>query len=55
MKTVALCAIAIFLSTTCACSWVGRTAGKAQAKMERKIESVEHGYKEGYASETKKR
>ena len=55
MRAVALCLIAVFLSTSCACSWIGRTAGKAQAKMERKADAVQQGYKDGYRSESKKR
>lgn len=36
------------------CSWMGRTAGKAQAKLERKAQAVEDGYHEGYESEKAK-
>jgi PBP1b-binding outer membrane lipoprotein LpoB len=36
------------------CSWVGRTAGKAQAKIERKAESLEQGYQDGYEQEKKR-
>jgi hypothetical protein len=36
------------------CGWVGRTAGKAQAKIERKADSVEEGYREGYEQERSK-
>lgn len=36
------------------CHWVGRTAGKAQAKIERKVDSVERGYDEGYSQEKRK-
>ena len=36
------------------CSWVGRTAGKAQAKIERKVNDVESGYNEGYDGEKSK-
>lgn len=33
------------------CSWVGRTAGKAQAKLERKANDLEEGYHQGYGDE----
>ncbi len=36
------------------CSWVGRTAGKVQAKMERKADDVESGYQQGYEQEKAK-
>jgi hypothetical protein len=36
------------------CSWVGRTAGKAQAKIERKATTVEESYHQGYREEKKK-
>lgn len=36
------------------CSWMGRTAGKAQAKMEKGVKSMEEGYQEGYESERAK-
>lgn len=36
------------------CSWMGKTAGKAQAKLERKTQAVEDGYHEGYESEKAK-
>ncbi|WCB47062.1 hypothetical protein [Nitratidesulfovibrio vulgaris] len=36
------------------CSWVGRTAGKVQAKIERKTDAVEKGYNDGYSGERQK-
>ena len=45
--------IFIFLFSS-GCGWLGRTAGKAQAKIERKTEAVIDGYKEGYANEKQK-
>lgn len=45
-----LCATFMFSG----CSWAGRTAGKAQAKLERKADALEHGYKQGYGSEKSK-
>ncbi len=52
MKIMAACLIALFFLP--GCGWVGRTAGKATAKIERKVGSVEQGYKEGYREERKK-
>ncbi|SHN61770.1 hypothetical protein [Desulfovibrio litoralis] len=39
---------------TSACSWVGKNTGKAVAKVERKVDSLEQGYKDGYQQEQKK-
>jgi len=36
------------------CAKVGSTAGKAQAKIERKVRAVEDGYQRGYAEEKAK-
>lgn len=36
------------------CSWVGQTAGKAQAKIERKTQDLEQGYHRGYEQEKAK-
>jgi hypothetical protein len=36
------------------CAWVGRTAGKTQAKIERKAHDLEDGYEKGYANEKSK-
>ncbi|MDR1947728.1 MAG: hypothetical protein LBQ51_11265 [Desulfovibrio sp.] len=33
------------------CSWAGRTAGKAQAKIERGAQDLEQGYQRGYEEE----
>jgi outer membrane lipopolysaccharide assembly protein LptE/RlpB len=55
MKRVVCIFLAIMMTISLsACSWVGRTAGKAQAKIERKIGSVEHGYSQGYDTEKKR-
>ncbi len=45
-----LLAIAFSLPVS-GCSWVGRTAGKVQAKLERKVGDVESGYHQGYEEE----
>jgi hypothetical protein len=52
MRIIAVCLIGLFLST--GCSWLGKTAGKAQAKIERKTDSVERGYEDGYKEEKAK-
>ena len=52
------CALVLILIYACsllpACSWVGETAGKVSAKMERKSNDVEAGYKRGYEQEKNK-
>jgi len=53
MRIVILCLIGLILST--GCSWVGKTAGKAQAKIERKADALERGYEEGYTEEKVKK
>lgn len=45
--------IAVIAGLT-SCSWVGETAGKAHAKIERKTQSVESGYQRGYEEEKAK-
>lgn len=45
--------IAVLAGST-SCSWVGETAGKAHAKIERKTQSVESGYHRGYEEEKAK-
>lgn len=49
----ALIAISL-LGAAGGCSWMGRTAGKAQAKVERNVKSMEEGYQEGYETERAK-
>ncbi|MDR2124250.1 MAG: hypothetical protein LBP38_04610 [Desulfovibrio sp.] len=50
-----LCIILLSLSFAAGgCSWMGKTAGKAQAKIERKANEVEQGYHRGYTEEKKK-
>lgn len=36
------------------CAWMGKTAGKAQAKIERKVDDVQDGYNRGYKEERAK-
>lgn len=50
MRVLSVCLI-VLLSAAGGCSWIGRTAGKAQAKMERKADALEDGYKKGYKEE----
>jgi hypothetical protein len=42
------------LALPAGCSWVGQTAGKAQAKIERKADDLEQGYQKGYEEEKAK-
>jgi hypothetical protein len=53
MRILASCLIALFFLSG-GCSWVGRTAGKASAKIERKADAVQQGYNDGYKEEQKK-
>jgi outer membrane lipoprotein-sorting protein len=46
--------IAMLPPTLGGCAWVGRTVGKAQAKMERKAETLESEYHQGYKDEKAK-
>ena len=55
MRMVFFCIACMMLSVTAGgCSWVGQTAGKAQAKIERKAQAVEQGYEKGYSEEKAK-
>ena len=42
------------LTAVSGCSWVGRTAGKAQAKIEESADDTKSGYKQGYQQEKAK-
>jgi hypothetical protein len=53
MRILATAMIALFFFSS-GCSWVGRTAGKASAKIERKVDAVQQGYNDGYKGEQKK-
>ncbi len=54
-RSFALLLLAVLaVSSAGGCSWMGRTAGKAQAKVERKIDAVEQGYDQGYKQEKAK-
>jgi len=48
-RAIALLALAAVMAG--GCSWMGRTAGRAQAKAERNIKAIEEGYHDGYDSE----
>jgi hypothetical protein len=55
MRTALLCMLSVScLVLSGGCSWVGHTAGKAQAKIERKADSLEQGYQKGYEEEKAK-
>ena len=47
-----LLAISVIFFSSCA--WMGETAGKAQAKIERKADNVQEGYHRGYKEEKAK-
>ncbi len=53
MKFVVSCLL-LLACISGGCSWMGRTAGKAHAKIERKTEAVKEGYEEGYTEEKSK-
>lgn len=42
------------LTALSGCSWVGRTAGKAQAKIEESADETKSGYRQGYQQEKAK-
>ncbi|MDR0826407.1 MAG: hypothetical protein LBN33_00810 [Desulfovibrio sp.] len=49
MKRLAVLFVICALGATLGgCSWMGRTAGKTQATIERKAGEVEQGYHQGY-------
>lgn len=61
MRTISLSLIisllgvlAVSVVFSSGCSWAGRTAGKAQAKIERKADDVQEGYHRGYKEEKAK-
>ncbi len=56
LPRILCCALvaAFALGAGSGCSWMGRTAGKAQAKVERKTDAVEQGYHQGYSEEKAK-
>ncbi len=53
MKRILLVGVCAVIFCT-GCSWVGQTAGKVQAKVERKTGAVEDGYHQGYSDEKAK-
>lgn len=53
-KSVVLLALAAVLAGTAGCGWMGRTAGKAQAKVEKGVEAMNQGYKDAYEQEHSK-
>ncbi|MDR1686253.1 MAG: hypothetical protein LBR82_07430 [Desulfovibrio sp.] len=54
-KLGVLCMVLLLGISAGGCSWMGRTAGKAQAKVERKAHDLERGYHQGYEEEQVKK
>lgn len=50
-KGLVLLVLAAVLVGMSGCGWMGRTAGKAQAKVEKGVEALGKGYKDGYEDE----
>lgn len=50
-RLAAFLVLTLMTALASGCSWMGRTAGRAQAKAERNVEALEKGYKDGYESE----
>ena len=54
LRLLCLMLLAGMAGSAGACSWAGRTAGKAHAKIERQVDSVESSYHKGYEDEKNK-
>jgi hypothetical protein len=54
MKRTLFLIFGMFCALMAGCSWMGQTAGKAQAKIERKAQDLEQGYHKGYEGEKAK-
>ncbi len=52
--SLSLLLVLFSVTTLAGCSWMGRTAGKAQAKIEDSAQDTKSGYKQGYAEEKSK-
>ena len=52
--SLSLLLILFSLTSFAGCSWMGRTAGKAQAKIEDSAQDTKQGYRLGYAEEKTK-
>lgn len=52
--TLLLVLLALTAAAIGGCGWMGRTAGKAQARIERGSERLEAGYEQGYKEEKAK-
>ncbi len=50
-KGAALLFLTAVLAGVSGCAWMGKTAGKAQAKMENSIEAMDRSYRESYEQE----
>lgn len=54
MKVILVLMVIFVLMFSSGCGWLGRTVGKAQAKIERKTGDLVDGYNEGYSNEKQK-
>lgn len=54
MKVAPIAIICMACIALSGCSWVGQTAGKTQAKIERKAQDLDAGYHKGYEAEKAK-
>lgn len=54
MKRIAISILCMLCVVVTGCAWVGKTTGKAQAKIERKAQDLEQGYHKGYEDEKAK-
>jgi Sec-independent protein translocase protein TatA len=53
-KILATLLIALLGFSLSSCAWVGRTAGKAKAKVERNVGDMDRAYEQGYTDEKRK-
>lgn len=51
MKILGIFVLMFSIFSLSGCGWVGNTAGKTEAKIEKGYEQMQDGYREGYASE----
>lgn len=54
MKRIVILICCMLCALMAGCAWMGQTAGKAQAKIERKAQDLEQGYNKGYEEEKSK-
>lgn len=53
-KCLSLLLSCVLVALLAGCAWMGKTAGKAQAKIERGANEMEQGYNQGYKQEKAK-